>query len=180
MMFQLTPQNESFLTTAPWIFQSEMTIDLPVSEVWKILHDDGAWIHWHPEVAKIAWESDTHRELGSERTVTFKDPLFMVLLAGPIKLYEVFDEWEYEKKFGFYMKGLSRPTFLTYKSVREQFQLEAANESHCKLTRTVAVEPGCITKYVLGCIVYPHLEHLFTKKCPERLLNAIAKGKLPR
>jgi Polyketide cyclase / dehydrase and lipid transport len=178
-MFTLTNQNIDFLTTAPWIFQSEMIIDLPVSDVWKILNNDDAWQYWNPEVAKIQWQ-DGNRGRNSERTVTYKDPLFMVLLLGPSKLYEVFDEYEHEKKLGFYLKGLNRPNFLTYKSFREQFELEAVSDKQCKLTRIVAAHPGFLTRYALGCVIYPHLQHFLTKKCPERMLKSIAEGKLPR
>jgi hypothetical protein len=179
-MFQLTAPSDDFVTTAPWIFKVDMDIDLPVSDVWNILNDDGAWEHWLPELTKIEWKDTNNRERNSERTVTFKDPLFMILLGGPLKLYEVFDEWEKDKKLSLYLKGLNRPTFLTHKCFQEQFILEVINEKKCKLTRILAVQPGFLTKYLLGCIMYPYVNHFITKKCPRRLLKSIADGKLPR
>lgn len=180
MFFKLTLQKEEFVTRAPWIFRSEVTLDIGVSEMWKILQDDGAWKYWHADVAKIDWLDDTKRELNSERVVTLKDPLFMLLLAGPLKLHEVFDVWEYEKKLGMYVKALNRPSFMTYKSFREEFLLEAIGDRQCKLTRTIAIDPSFLSKYVLGCIVYPHAKHHLTKKVPEQLVKAISDGQLPR
>jgi hypothetical protein len=179
MIFKLTPQKEEFFAEAPWIFRSETTLDISASDMWKILEDDGAWKYWHPDVAKIDWQ-DANRELNSERIVTLKDPLFMMLLAGPLKLHEVFDVYEKDKKLGMYVKALNRPSFMTYTSFREEFLLEAVDEKQCKVTRTVAVAPAFLSKYVLGCIIYPHTKHALTKKVPEQLVKAISEGKLPR
>ena len=180
MMFPLSPPTETFMTTAPWIFTVDTNIDLPVSDVWNILNDDGAWSFWQPELTKIEWKDGVHREQNSERTITFSDPLFQVLLCGSSKLHEVFDDWEREKSLGLYIKGMNRPNFVTYKRFQEKFILEAINERQCKLTRVLAMEPGFVTRYVLGCIVHSHIKNHVIKQCPARLIKAIADGKLPR
>ena len=179
-MFPLSPPTETFITTAPWIFKVSTNIDLPVSDVWNILNDDGAWSAWLPELTKIEWKDEIHRERNSERTITFSDPLFKTLLCGPVKLHEVFDDWERNKTLGSYIKGVNRPNFLTYKCFQEKFVLEAINERQCKLTRILALEPGFVTRYVLGCIIYPHIKNHITKQCPDRFMKAVADGKLPR
>jgi Polyketide cyclase / dehydrase and lipid transport len=158
-MFPLSTPTDSFVTTASWIFQHDMTIDLPVHDVWNILNDDGAWSHWLPELTKIEWNDATNRGKDSQRTITLKDPLFMILLCGPLRLQEVFDEYEVNKKLSLYMKGANRPNCFTYKCFQEQFILEPINEKQCTLTRILALEPGFLTKYLLGCIIYPYVKH---------------------
>ena len=179
MTFKLTPQNEEFLNTAPWIFRSETVVDVSASEMWNILFDDEAWAYWNPEVAKSEWK-DANRELNSERVVTIKDTLFMMLLCGPMKLYTVNDVYEKDKKLGLYVKESNVPCFLTNKSFREEFKFEAIGENQCKFTRTVAIAPSFLSKYLMAWLIHPHLKHAFTKKSPERLVKAIAEGKLPR
>jgi hypothetical protein len=179
-MYPLSPPSETFITTAPWIFKVETNIDLPVSEVWDILNDDGAWSAWLPELTKIEWKDEIHREKNSERTITFSDALFNLLLCGSLKLHEVFDDWERDKSLGLYMKGMNRPNFMTYKCFQEKFLLEAINDKQCKVTRVLAMEPGFLTKYVLGCIIYPYIKNHVTKQCPKRFVKAVAEGKLPR
>jgi hypothetical protein len=178
-MFELAPNTDSVLTTATWIFRSETEIDLPASDVWQILNDDNAWAIWHPEVTNIVWTGEAPHKKGSERTVVVKDTLFMILLAGPLKIHEVFDVWEEGKKFGFYFKATNRPNLLTFTSGREEFKVEAINDNKCKFTRTIAVEPGFLTRYGLGFIAYPHFKKIFTKKCPDSLVKAVTEGKLP-
>jgi hypothetical protein len=68
----------------------------------------------------------SHKQ-GSERTV-FKDTLFMILLAGALKIEEHFDVWEEGTKFQFYFKAMNRPNILTYKSGREEFKVEAISD----------------------------------------------------
>lgn len=180
-MFTLQPNDASFLTTASWIFKSEIQINLAADTVWQILKDDEAWKIWHPEVAKIDWlDMEGSHRAGCERVVLFKDTLFMILLVGPAKIHEVFDVWEEnEKVFGIYFKAINRPSILTYKSAREEFKVQAIDENSCIFTRTVALEPGFLVRNLLGFIVYPRLNNLFTKKCPTRFLEAVEKGRLP-
>ena len=83
-MSPLSPPTETFITTAPWVFKVETNIDLSVSDVWNILNDDGAWSAWQPEVSKIEWKDEIHRERDSERVVTYSDPLFNFLLFGSV------------------------------------------------------------------------------------------------
>ena len=179
-MYPLSPPTGTFISTAPWIFKVDTTIDLPVTDVWNILNDDGSWTIWQPEVAKIEWKDEVHREHNSERVITFSDRLFNFLLFGSVKLHEVFDDWERNKSLGLCIKGMNRPNLLTYKCFQEKFILETINENQCKLTRILAMEPGFFTKYLLGFIIHPHINHHVTKQCPDRLLKAVAVGKLPR
>ena len=179
MIFKLTPRNGDFLNTAPWIFRSEIVVDVSASAMWNILFDDEAWAFWHTEVAKCEWK-DANRELNSECTFTIKDTLFMMLLCGPMKLYTVNDVYEKDMKWGFYVKESNIPSFLGNKAVREEFKLEAVSEKQCKFTRIVAMAPSFLSKYLMGWLVYPHLKHAFTKRAPECLVKAIAEGKLPR
>jgi hypothetical protein len=104
----------------------------------------------------------------------------MILLAGALKIEEHFDVWEEGTKFQFYFKAMNRPNILPYKSGREEFKVEAISDKTCKFTRTVALEPGFLTRYVLGFIAYPHMKKMFTQKVPDSLVKAVAEGTLPR
>ena len=93
MKFALNKVPESFLHEAPWIFRAELDLSISIEDCWSILQDDEAWQDWHPEVTNIVWDSDL-RDVGASRSIVFKDTLFMILLAGPTKLYEKFDIWQ--------------------------------------------------------------------------------------
>jgi hypothetical protein len=54
-----------------------------------------------PELTNIVWTDKALPYKGSERTVLFKDTLFMILLAGALKIEEHFDVWEEGTKFQF-------------------------------------------------------------------------------
>ena len=74
---------------------------------WQIVCDDAAYQHWHPEVTNIEW----YDEEKSGRTIVFKDLLLMILLAGPVKVWEAIDVWEKEgpvKRFSFYISHQNR------------------------------------------------------------------------
>jgi Polyketide cyclase / dehydrase and lipid transport len=174
MKFNLAPNTEELLTKATWRFQSKTEIDLPADTVWSILVDDRAWKEWHPEVTEIVWTDEAPHKTGSERTVVFRDPL-----TGPIKFYEEFDVWEEGHRFGIHFTALSLPPFASYKSGREEFKVEAGGEKKCVFTRTVAVEPGFVTRYLAGFLIYPHLKKMVEETCPNRLKEAIANGSLP-
>jgi hypothetical protein len=70
MRFSLQNVPESFLETAPWIFKSELELDISMDQCWIILQDVHAWKDWHPEVQDIVWDSDL-RAVGTSRTVNF-------------------------------------------------------------------------------------------------------------
>jgi hypothetical protein len=75
---------------------------------------------------------------------------------------------------------MNRPHILSYKSGREEFKVEAISDKKSKFIITVALEPGFLTRYVLGFIAYPHMKKMFTQKVPESLLKGVADGTLPR
>lgn len=111
---------ESIIRTAPWIFRSEVEVDISVDDCWKILMDDSAWQYWHPEVTDIEWDSKL-RDKGASRTVNYRSILLMILLGGPLKIWEHFDIWEEKsdyRRMSFYFQYLSRPSFMTYAGAR--------------------------------------------------------------
>jgi hypothetical protein len=160
----LTP---SEINTAPWVFKSEIVLDISIYECWTIVTDDRAWEHWHPEVTDIRNTEEPAGGVGNSRTVVFRPRL-----GSPTPLHETFDVWEHDddivKRFQFWFTG-----------GREEFKVEAISSSSCKLTRTVALAPGFVTRYVLGWLVYPELKRLFTVLCPKRLTEAVAMKVLP-
>lgn len=187
---------ESFLETAPWIFRSEVTVDMTVDECWKVLLDDNAWGTWHPEVLNVQWKKKDggggdagsvamKGEAGAERTVVFSDALFNVLLMGSVGIDEKFDVWDDKndnvRRLSFYFQGMTRPNFLTYTAGREEFRVERTGDdgstSTCKFTRIVALEPGFATRYLLGPVAYSRCKHMFEVKCPQRFLAAFGQKK---
>ena len=223
---------ESFLENASWIFRSEVVLEgVTVEQFWDyVLCDDDALQQWHPECAKIEWKETATAEAaattternsiskddneneqkivknapGVERVVTYKDWPFMILLAGPIQIYEHFDVWEDGRtdvssknnkkktsadvrRFQFYFKAFSRPSFLTYTGGREEFKVEpvyvddngtsSSSGSGVKFTRIVALEPAFVVRWVLGFIAYPRMKYVFETKCPKRLVEAFESNK---
>jgi hypothetical protein len=188
MWFKFNNVPSSFINKAPWIFRSEVELDILVQDCWNIILNDKAWRHWHPEVTDIKWMDEGKHQKSSERTIIFKDLFFMILLLGPVKLYEHFDIWEDDdnystKCFGFYVNAATRPSWLTYKALREEFKVEPIgdktnlNINRCKFTRTVAIWPSFLIRYILGWIVHPRLSYLFEKAYPERLIKALQEKK---
>ena len=231
---------ESFLETASWIFRSEVVLEgVSVEQFWDyILTNDDALQQWHPECSKIEWkvqqienEEDSNEDKpenrhrtttttgggrGAERVVTYKDWPFMILLLGPIQIYEHFDIWEdggssvnsissssssnvnaatnVPRRYGFYFKAFTRPSFLTYTGGREEFKIEpvyvddggdsgggeggrSGTGSSVKFTRIVALEPAFIVRWILGFIAYPRMKYVFETKCPKRLVEAFQSNK---
>ncbi|KAG7371445.1 hypothetical protein IV203_020015 [Nitzschia inconspicua] len=177
MRFSLRKVPESFLNDAPWIFKSELELNIPINDCWKILQDDNAWKDWHPEVRGILWMTD-ERAAGTSRTVKFSDPVFNTLLAGPLKIWEDFDVWEDTdtmKRMSFHCPYMSRPNLLTYSALREEFCVVKTGENSCKFTRRVAVQPSFLTRRALGCIVYPRMKSILEVKSPMKFLELYNK-----
>lgn len=149
-----------------------------MDECWKILQDDDAWKEWHPEITNIVWASNERKAGATSRTVKFRDPLFMALLAGPIKIWENFDIWEETptvKRMSFYSPYLNKPNFLSYSALREEFVVEKTGDQTCKFTRKVCVNPSFLNRYVLGFITYPRMASILEQKCPERFKRVYDK-----
>lgn len=127
--------------------------------------DDNAWQFWHPQVQNIQWKSDL-RAKGSERTVVFSDSLSNMLLFGPTALDETFPVWEEGKSFQLSVKATTKPAALTYRSIREAFVVNSSPDGGSIFTRTVAIDPSFVSRYLLGWLVYPRLKKLFTVDCP--------------
>jgi hypothetical protein len=179
MKFPLQPVPYSFVREAPWIFRSELCLTLGVDECYKIILDDTAWSKWHPEVTNIVWKDST-RGVGAERSVDFKDWVFMLLLAGPTRIEEHFDVWEDSsddrKRVSFYFASLNRPNFLTYSAAREELIIEKTEEG-CKFTRIVALRPSFATRYLLGWLAHRRFSYVLERKCPQRFVDAFDKKK---
>ena len=157
----------SEINTAPWVFKSEIDVDLSIDECWAVVTDDQAWQHWHPEVTDIRNAKEPAGGVGNSRTIVFRP-----CLGGPTPMHEEFDVWEADdeqlKRYQFWFAG-----------GREEFKVQAISSGRCKFTRTVALEPAFVTRYILGWLVYPELKRLFTVQCPQRLVEAIATKLLP-
>jgi hypothetical protein len=163
----------------PWYFQSVNILPhRSVADVWSILLDDSAWSQWHPEVTNIQWCDDKKGGVGASRTIVFRDWLFLLVLFGPVTLLEEFDVWEDDelspsrKRFSFCITAATRPVWMTYRALREDFLVEAMDGGGSKFTRTVTFDPSFLVRYGLGFILYPYLRHLFEVKCPKRFDRA--------
>jgi len=184
-LFRLRQEPESFLETAPWIFKSEIELDIGVDALFQILMDDRAWEVWHPEVRNIQWKTDAPHGKGSVRTVQYSDWLSTLLLCGAVtmeELYDNFDDSGSTKSFGIKYTSIGRPTFMMYRACREEFKVEPLQDNdsnRCKFVRTVAVDPSFTSRYVFGWLVYPAMKKTFMNLCLKRLEEAILEKKLP-
>lgn len=182
-LFRLREEPKSFLETAPWIFKSEVELDISVDTCFQILLDDKAWSIWHPEVTNIKWQTLGPIQKDSIRTVMYKDWMSYLLLGGPITMEEKFDSFDDSsattKRFSISFTALSRPACMVYKACREEFQVEENQQGGCKFTRTVAIDPAFLPRYAFGCMTYPTLKKTFAEKCPARLEKAVKEKRLP-
>ena len=182
--FSVAPVSTNFLETAEWIFESNVTLPLTLDQCWDILTDDGAWEYWHPEVRSIENTVGTPGTVGSERTIVFGDWVIGLLVGGPFRIQEVFDSWENDassdtRRYSMYYKGVTRPNAFTYSRGKEEFVCQRISDSETRFTRTVALDPGFLAN-MLSFIAYARLENVFEVLCPERLLESIEAGRLPR
>jgi hypothetical protein len=182
-MFPYSFLPQSDIDNVPWILRSEQEFDIGIDGLWNIITDDRAWEHWHPEVTKIKNKTEPAGGAGNSRTIVFRQWLLMILLAGPLTIAEDYDVWEDKepnmKRYQFWLTAASRPKFLSFNRAREEFKVEAISENRCKFTRTVALDPGLLSRYGLGFIVLPMLRHLILVKTPQRLAKAIENKILP-
>jgi hypothetical protein len=183
-LFRLRQETDSFLETAPWIFKSEIELDITVDECFHILVDDRSWEVWHPEVTNIQWKTDPPHGKGSIRTVVYKDWLSYLMLGGPVAMEEEYDGFEDAgptKSFSVSYTAIGRPTFMMYRACREEFKVEPieGKPGHCRFKRIIAVDPAFLSRYIFGCITYPAMKDTLSKKCPQRLQQAIKEKKLP-
>jgi hypothetical protein len=184
-LFKLRPETPTFLETAPWVFKSEIELDISVEECFNILMDDRAWKLWHPEVTDIQWKTDPpHGRNGSVRTVVYKDWVSYLMLGGPVAMEEKFEnctDTGPTRAFTVSFTATGRPTWMFLRASKEHFQVEPIENSpgRCKFSRTVAVDPAFLPRYIFYFITYNSMKHTFTNKCPQRLLNAVQEKKLP-
>jgi len=184
ILFDLPVPPVSHLETATWIIGGE-PIDLPVSvqDCWNIAKDDTVKQYWLPFVLNIRNLEPpglNGRRLVDVNVCKFNLPLCL-LMFGSIEIDEVFDVWEAEgetRRYSFYFAGLSRPPFMSFRLVREDYLCEAVTETTSKLTITVAIDPGILTK-LFGFIVESGFRDLFERLAPELLLENIQAGNLP-
>lgn len=169
MWFPMRKEPPGFV--GPWTFQSVNRLPhRSVDDVFSILLDDTALHDWHPQVTNIQWNNDT-RAKGASRTVVFRDPLFTILLAGPLALQEEFDVWDETdtvKTFGFCITATTRPNCLTFRAAREEFKVETDGNGGAIFTRMATFEPSFAVRYVLGFLIYPHLQNLLERECPRK------------
>lgn len=190
-LFRLREETNSFLETAPWIFKSDVELDISVDACFAILMDDRAWDVWHPEVTNIQWKTEAPHGKDSIRTVIYKDWLTYLLLGGPVTMEEKYVDFETNndddddattsKSFIVSYTAIGRPTFMMYRACREEYRVEPIEGSsgRCRFKRIVAIDPAFLPRRVFGCLTYSVLKDTLSNKCPQRLKQAILEKKLP-
>lgn len=180
-MFNYKFIKESEMENCPWLFKGICELDISLDECWKIITDDEASKIWHPEVSNYNYTKPFG--LGGRRTILFSHWIFNLLVGGANITREEFDVFEDKgsdmRRFQFWISGTSRPQFLTYESIREEFKVEALGDNKCRFTRTVGMVPAFGTRFLLGCIVYRTNRSIFAEDCPKRLAGAVKDSVLP-
>jgi hypothetical protein len=70
---------------------------------------------------------------------------------------------------------------LTFERVREEVRCDAASSNSTSVfTRSAGMDPGFLTQYVFGPIARRRLGKIMEELCPQRLLDSVEAGLLPR
>lgn len=169
-----------FTEEAEWDMESATILPVSVKDCWDIITSDEAMDIWCPEFGNV--ENSGEPGVGNIRNAVLDDSVLNILSLGSVGIEQTFDVWNDEedniRSYAYYVSGTTRPGFMSWKAAREQFVCEEIDDDNTMLTRTLAIEPGFLTE-TLEFVVQPRLESIVEEKCPERLLNAIAQGKLP-
>jgi hypothetical protein len=110
-------------------FKNVVELDAPPAKVFAIFEDGESWPKWFRAIRKVQWTSNKPYGVGTTRTV-------WLTLAT---LDEQFFRWEADRRFSFYLTGLSMP--LAH-ALAEDYLLEEIAPGRTRFTYSVAIEPG--------------------------------------
>ncbi|HEX3736342.1 MAG TPA: SRPBCC family protein [Solirubrobacterales bacterium] len=126
--FKCRPVDETFFAAAPLRLRAGFEIPRPAAEVWGELTSDSA-LHWCRILQDVRWTSPRPFGVGTTREVK--------ALWGANMLREHYFLWEEGRRHSFYVVETTSPLF---KSLAEDYAVEARGESACRFTWTVAAE----------------------------------------
>ena len=171
-----------FFDDAPWIFESEVEINVSVEDCFGIMRDADAWQYWHPEVTNFVEMTPITSNGTGTSEIIFNDPIFNLLLLGPFGarfLYDIYEpDGDDTKRFSIVATEIELPEILGFSALREEFICEMIDDTKSLFTRRVAGRPGLLVK-LLKPITFTRFQIIFEKLCPERLVASINAGLLP-
>lgn len=127
MAFSCAPTDESFLTSAPKIYQDSFDIPLPAAAVWADLTGDSA-LHWCKALTGVKWTSPAPHGVGATKTVK---------VLGLISLDERYIAWEEGRRKVFVGAQCNLPLI---KRIAEDYVIEPTGDASCRFTWTIAIE----------------------------------------
>src|ERR1700761_1640334 len=127
--FKCEPVDEAFFETAPMKLRAGFEVPKPAAEVWAELTADDA-LHWCRILQDVSWTSPRPFGVGTTREVKS--------LHGADMLREHYFRWEEGHRHSFYVVESPAPLF---KSLAEDYLVEARGAEACRFTWTIAVKP---------------------------------------
>jgi Polyketide cyclase / dehydrase and lipid transport len=128
MRFTCRPVDTSFFDTAPMRFKNVVELDAPPAMVFATFDDEQSWPEWFRAIHKVVWTSNRPHGVGSSRTVSL----------STATIYEHFFRWEQDRRFSFYLTGVSMPLAHAF---AEDYLLEELAPAKTRFTYRVAIEP---------------------------------------
>ena len=127
--FSAAPVDAAFFDDAPFVMREAFEIPLPAERVWADLTAEDT-LAWCRILKRITWTSPRPFGVGTTRTAS--------ALGGANVLREVFFRWEEGRQMSFHVVEASAPLFRRF---AEDYLVEPASDSSCRLTWTIAGEP---------------------------------------
>ena len=121
--------DESFFSTAPYVYRYPVELTVPPERVWESLISDGSLADWGLGI-KLRWMSPRPFGVGTTREV--------VLPLGLMTVRERFFLWDEGTRYAFYVESANRSMI---KSFAEDYLVEKTSTGS-RFTWTIAIEPA--------------------------------------
>lgn len=132
--FKTRPVDEGFFDAAPLILREAFEVPLPAERVWGELTSDEP-LAWCRILQAIDWTSPRPFGVGTTRTVH--------ALGGLAVLRERYFRWEEGRRHSFTLEEATAPLF---RSLAEDYLVEAISDASSRFTWTIAIEPHPATR----------------------------------
>jgi hypothetical protein len=131
--YPLQPCDESFFSSAPFVYRYPVELEVSPERVWESLTSDEALAAWGLGLHSLRWTSPRPFGVGTSREVVFPAKL--------MALRERFFLWEDGRRKAFYATQANRSVMRTF---AEDYLVEATSGGS-RFTWTIALEPTART-----------------------------------
>ena len=180
LRFNLKFADEDFLNKGTWKWRIETELPVSIAGCWDIVTTEESFAIWFPEVRDLE-VFGTPGVDGGER-FNFHDFWLNLWTFGSPRFEQLVDRFEGDssdvRTRSKWIARSSRPTCITFTKWREQFVCKAIDANTTLLTRRAATDPGIFSRLLVG-VIKTRLTTIYEDSCPRRMLEGIAKGKLP-